>query len=190
MRRRDFARYVAVGVGGAGATLAGLQAAGDADAQAALTLDVAGDSATLGADESVTALSLAVDVEWAYDLPDSAAPSTAVVELAAATGGEPEVVASAESAQLFVEAEGSESFDVGLLGEVVDASELAPESGSREPPVTVEARLRVESDDGEVLARASARDTAPVTVERDAVNASEHGAVGGSGSLTIETGGA
>ena len=187
MKRRDLGRYVAVGVGGAGATLAGLQATDEAAAQAALTLDVAGDSATLGADESVTALSLSVDVNWQYDLPDSAAPSTVIVELAAATGGEPEVVASAESAQLFVEAEGSESFDVDLLGDVVSASELAPSSGSRETTVTVEARLRVESDGGDVLARASARDTAPVTVDRESAPASEYGSVGGSGSLTIET---
>jgi hypothetical protein len=188
MKRRDLCRYVAVGVGGGAATLAGLQAAGESAAQTALTLDVAGDSATLGADESVTALTLAVDVEWAYDLPESAAPSTAIVELAAATDGEPAVVASAESAQLFTEADGTESFEVGLLGEVVEASELAPESGSRETTVTVEARLRVESDDGDVLARETATDTAPVTVERDSVEASEYGSVGGSGSLTIETG--
>lgn len=190
MRRRDLLRVSAAAVGGGAATLAGLQATRDASAQTALTLDIAGDSATLGVDESVTALTLAVDVEWAYDLPDSAAPATTIVELAAATGGDdPEVVASAESAQLFVEAEGTESFDVGLLGEVVDADALAPSSGSQETTVTVEARLRVEnSDGGDVLARATASDTAPVTVERDPVDAAEYGSVGGSGSLTIETG--
>ena len=189
MRRRRLLRVSAAAVGGGTATLAGLRATGDASAQTTLTLDIAGDSATLGAEGAVTALRLAVDVEWAYDLPDSAAPSTAIVELAAATGdAEPEVVASAESAQLFVEADGTESIDVGLLGDVVTADELAPESGSRETTVTVEARLRVENGDGEVLARASATDTAPVTVERDSVDASEYGSVGGSGSLTIETG--
>jgi hypothetical protein len=137
----------------------------------------------------VTALTLAVDVEWAYDVPDSAAPSTAIVELTAATEREePQVVASAESAQLFTESDGTQSFDVGLLGDVVSATALAPDSGSRETTVTVEARLRVKNGDGEVLARASATDTAPVTVERDSVDASEYGSVGGSGSLTIETG--
>jgi len=40
-----------------------------------------------------------------------------------------------------------------------------------------------------VLAEASATDSAPVTVERTA-EASEYGSVGGSGSLTIETGSA
>jgi hypothetical protein len=188
MKRRRLLRVSAAAVGGGAATLAGLQAAGESAAQTALTLSIAGDSATLGADESVTALLLTADVEWAYDLPDSAAPSTVVVELAAATDGEPDVVASAESAQLFTEAEGTESFEVGLLGEVVDPSALAPASGSRKTTVTVEARLRVESDGGEVLARETASDEAPVTVERDSVDASAYGSVGGSGSLTIETG--
>jgi hypothetical protein len=52
------------------------------------------------------------------------------------------------------------------------------------------ARLRVETEGGDALARATTSDQAPVTVERDAVDASEYGSVGGSGSLTIETGSA
>jgi hypothetical protein len=65
---------------------------------------------------------------------------------------------------------------------------LSPSSGSQETTVTVEARLRVETEGGEVLPRATTSDTAPVTIERDSVDAAEHGSVGGSGSLTIETG--
>ena len=149
---------------------------------------MAGDSATLGAEESVTALQLAVDVEWAYDLPDTASPATVIVELAAGVD-DTSVVASAESAQLFTSADGSESFDVDLVSEgAVEASALAPESGERETTVTVEARLRVESSDGSVLANETASDTAPVTVERDALDASAYGRVGGDGGLTIETG--
>ncbi|MDB2226189.1 hypothetical protein PM023_16200 [Halorubrum ezzemoulense] len=190
MRRRDLLRASAAAVGGGGATLGLVSLAGESSAQAALTLDVTGDSATLGADEAVTALSLSVDVEWAYDVPDSAAPSTVVVELAAATDeNTPTVVASAESAELFTEAEGTESLSAGLLGEVVEASALAPGSGERETVVSVEARLSVENSAGEVLAEASATDSAPVTVERTA-EASEYGSVGGSGELTIETGSA
>lgn len=49
------------------------------------------------------------------------------------------------------------------------------------------ARLRVETEGGDALARATTSDQAPVTVERDRVDAAEYGAVGGSGSLTIET---
>ena len=69
----------------------------------------------------------------------------------------------------------------------VDAAALAPESGERETTVTVEARLRVEDAAGEVLARESASDTAPLTVEVDGLEASAYGSVGGSGELTIET---
>ncbi|MDB2293695.1 hypothetical protein PM085_15670 [Halorubrum ezzemoulense] len=190
MRRRDLLRASAAAVGGGGATLGLVALADDADAQAALTLEVTGDSATLGADESVTALTLAVDLEWAYDVPDSASPSTVVVELAAATDGDtPTVVASAESAELFTEAEGEESLEAGLLGEVVDGEALAPPDGERETVVDVEAQMRVETSGGEVLAEATATDSAPVTVERTA-EASQYGSVGGSGSLTIETGSA
>jgi len=188
MRRRALLRASAAAVGGGAATAGLVSLAGDGEAQAALALDVTGDSATLGADESVTALTLSVDIEWAYDVPDSAAPSTVVVELAAATDGDaPTVVASAESAELFTEAEGTESLEAGLLGEVVDAETLAPADGERKTTIDVEARLRVESSSGEVLAKATATDTAPVTVERTA-SASEYGSVGGDGSLTIETG--
>ena len=188
MRRRDLLRTSAAAVGGGGATLGLVSLADESSAQAALTLAVTGDSATLGADESVTALTLSCDVEWAYDLPDSASPSTVVVELAAATDGDaPTQVASAESAELFTEAEGTESLEAGLLGEVVAAEALAPADGERETTVDVEASMRVENSAGEVLAEAAATDTAPVTVERT-VEASEYGSVGGSGALTIETG--
>ena len=188
MKRRALLRASAAAVGGGGAAFGAVQLASDASAQAALALDVAGDSATLGADESVTALSLSCDVEWAYDVPDSAAPSTVVVELAAAAGDDDlTTVASAESAELFTEADGEESFDVGLLGDVVEASALAPESGERETTITVEASLRVENSVGEVLASAGSTDTAPVTVERSDADPGQYGSVGGSGSLTIET---
>ena len=214
MNRRTLLRASALAVGGGGAGAAVVAAGSDdAGAQTALVLDVAGDSATLGADERVTALTLDAEIEWAYDLPDAASPETVVVEIAAGTdsvtvvdsaeSASPDTVIvelaagvddvttleSAESAQLFTSAEGSESFDVDLLSEgVVDAAALTPESGSRETSVTVEARLRVEDADGEALARETASDTAPVTVERDGLDASAYGSVGGSGELTIETG--
>jgi len=53
--------------------------------------------------------------------------------------------------------------------------------------VTVEARFRVENGDGVVLAKSSASDVATVTLEREAVDVTEYGDVGGSGSLVIET---
>lgn len=187
MNRRDLLRASAAAVGGGTVVGTVALASDDASAQTALTLEVGSASATLGPDASVTAVYADVDVEWAYDLPDSATPSTVIVELAAAEGdAEPTVVASAESAQLFTDAEGSESFDVDLVGDVLDAAALAPAAGTRETPVTIEARLRVESDGGDVLARDSATDQATVTIERQA-DPSEYGSVGGSGTLRIET---
>jgi len=127
---------------------------------------------------------LSLDVEWQYELPDSASPETVVVEIAAGTDALT-VVAIAETATLFTESDGSESFDVELIEQgALEADALAPAEGERETTVTVEARLRVEDSGGEVLARETTTDTAPVTVTRGA-DASED--VGGSGSLEIET---
>jgi len=53
--------------------------------------------------------------------------------------------------------------------------------------VTIEARLRVATSGGTVLARETTSDTAVLTVTRDGVEASQYGQVGGSGSLTINT---
>jgi hypothetical protein len=190
MHRRTFLRLSAAAVGGAGATAAGLSVATESAAQTALTLDVAGDSATIGTDGSVSAVTLDLTVEWAYDLPAETSPSTVAVEVAAGPAdGSVTVVGSAESAQLFVEADGTEAFDVGLLAEgALVASDVEPDgTGARETDVTVEARLRVENADGDVLARETTTDTATLTVTRDGVEASEYGSVGGSGSLAIET---
>ena len=187
MRRRRVLRASAAALGGAAATIVGLTATDEARAETALSLAIGGDSTTLGPDATVTAVRLSLDVEWRYDLPDTAAPETVVIEIAA---GEESlsVVASAETATLFTDADGTESFDVGLIEEgALSASALAPANGSRETSVTVEARLRVEDASGAVLARETTSDTAPVTVERDAP-AAEYGAVGGSGALTITTG--
>lgn len=185
MKRRAMLRASAAAVGGAGATVGAVALAGDdASAQTALTLAIEGDSATLGPEQDLAAVTLAVDVEWAYELPESANPSTVVVELAAGTDALT-VVDSAERAELFTEADGSESFDVDLLGtDALTASELAPDSGTRDTSVTVEARFRVESSSGEVLAEDSASDTATLSVTRAVSPDAE---VGGDGSLTIET---
>jgi len=64
------------------------------------------------------------------------------------------------------------------------AAELAPDSGTRDTDVTVEARFHVESASGAVLARDSASDTATLSVTREVSPDAE---VGGDGSLTIET---
>ena len=65
MNRRGLLRGLAAGVGAGAATLAGVTLTSEsARGQAALTLDVTGDEGELGADESVTAVRLSVDVAW------------------------------------------------------------------------------------------------------------------------------
>lgn len=83
-----------------------------------------------------------------------------VIESAAGTDADAlTAVDSAESAQLFTEADGSESFDIGLIEHgTLKTSALMPDgSGIYETAVTVEARLRVESSGDDVLARETAR---------------------------------
>jgi hypothetical protein len=189
MQRRTLLRLAGVAAGGVGAGAAGLHVAtAEASGQTGLTLSVSGDDATIASDGSVTAVTLDIDVDWQYDLPDSTAPETVVVEVAAGTD-ELVVVGSAESAQLFTEADGSESFEVGLIdGGALAASDLEPDgSGTHDTEVTVEARLRVESSGDSVLAKESTSDTALLTVTREGVEASAYGEVGGSGSLSIST---
>jgi len=95
------------------------------------------------------------------------------------------VVDSTDSAQLFGSDSGSESFDVGLISAgVLDSEALVDDEAT---DVTVEARFRVENGDGDVLAKSSVSDVAKVTVERETVDVTEYGEVGGSGSLVIET---
>jgi hypothetical protein len=189
MNRRTLLRGAAAALGGSAATAAGLSVASESAAQTALTLSVDGDSASIATDGSVSAVTLDLDVEWQYDLPDETSPSTVIIEVAAGTDGELSVVGSAESSQLFTEAEGSESFDVGLLQQgALASSDVEPSgTGEKETDVVVEARLRVENAAGDVLARETTNDTAPLTVTRDGVEASEYGAVGGDGSLSITT---
>jgi hypothetical protein len=189
MNRRALLRVAAGVLGGGAATAAGLSVATESAAQTGVTLSVAGDSASIGTDGSVSAVTLDLDVEWAYDLPSETSPSTVIIEVAAGTDGDLTVVGRAEPAQLFVEAHGTESFDVGLIQQgAIAASDVEPSgTGERETSVTAEARLRVENSGGTVLAKATTSDTATLTLTRDGVEASEYGQVGGSGSLTITT---
>jgi len=179
MKRRDVLRTSAAAVGG-GAGVLGVTRwlGGDASAAASLTLAVTGDSTTVGTDEAVTAVRLDLDAEWAYELPSSATPATVVVEIAAGAAGEDHVtLATADSAALFTEGDGTESFDVDLLDDVVDAD-------GAETVVTIEAAFRVEDADGGVLADATATDEATVRIDRAADGAAS---VGGDGVITIET---
>ena len=72
--------------------------------------------------------------------------------------------------------------EAGVLGD------LEPDDGTRETSVTIEARFELVDDGGDRLTRATASDTAPVSVERELGDAEEYADVGGAGSLTVETG--
>jgi len=125
-----------------------------------------------------------INANWAYDLPNGSTPDTVVVEIAAGDDALT-VVDSAESPQLFGSADGSESFETDLLaGGAIRASALA---GETEVSVTIEATIRVEDSNGEVLARESVSDSATVTIERESVDAEEYGELSGSGSLRVES---
>ena len=189
MNRRTVLRGAALTAAGGGVTALALSSAPEGEAQASTTLDVAGDRATIGPDGSVAAVTLAVDVGWAYELPEGRQPEVVRLELAAAEAGEGlQVVDSTERAELFPEASGEESLSGDLVAAgVLDAAAIAPAEGERATEVDVEARLEVANGAGEVLARDTASDSATVTVERDAIEAGEYGEVGGSGGLSIET---
>jgi hypothetical protein len=90
---------------------------------------------------------------------------------------------------LFTEAEGTESFDVGLIEQdAIAPADIEPDGpGTRETAVTIEARLRVATSGGDALATETATADPTLTVTRDGVEASEYGAVGGDGSLSIAT---
>jgi hypothetical protein len=188
MNRRTLLRAGATATAGGLATAAGLAVGSQqADAQASTTLDVAGDSVVLDG-SSIAAVRLTLDVEWAYDLPADRQPEAVTVAIAAGpSDGQLTTVADAESAQLFVEASGSESFDVDLLAEgALAADSLTPDSGSQETDVTVEATFEVQNGSGTVLARDTATDTATLDVTAESIDPSEYGSVEGSGGLAIE----
>jgi hypothetical protein len=184
MRRRRLLR--AAGVAGAGslATWAGLRA-GSAPSRAAAELAITGDETTLAADGSVAAVRLSVDVEWSHDLPPSAAPQTVAVTVSAGRDGLTEV-AAVEASSLFPEGEGTKSVEADLLAAgALDPSALDPEAGGEtSAEIEVVADVAVQDSDGDVLAEATASDTATVTVSREAGG---EASVGGDGSLSVET---
>ena len=94
------------------------------------------------------------------------------------------MVEVAEEPTLFNEADGSESFEVDLLGAGVIDGEALLETG--EQTVEIEARLFVEGGDS-LLAREIVSDEAAVSVDVDELDVDEFGELSGSGSLNIET---
>jgi len=110
-------------------------------------------------------------------------PETVVVEIGAGVD-DPELVEFAEEPTLFNESDGSESFEVDLLGAgVIDGEQLLDDG---EQTVEIEARLFVEGDGG-LLAREIVSDDATVSVDVEELDVDEFGELSGSGSLRIET---
>ena len=181
MNRRQF--LGSVGAAG-GASLAALAVVpDDAAAQTDLELEIADDHAQLDVGDAIAAVWLDLSVEWAYELPNGSSPETVVVEIAAGVD-EPELVEFAEQPTLFNESDGSESFEVDLLGAgVIDGDQLLDEG---EQTVEIEARLFVEAGDA-LLAREVVSDEATVSVDVDELDVDEFGELSGSGSLEIET---
>ncbi|MCQ4334639.1 hypothetical protein KM295_14360 [Natronomonas sp. F2-12] len=191
MRRRDLLRGAATAGAGGALALVGLRVSSQpADAQATAGLDVGDETATVGPDGSVTAVTLDLTVEWSFDLPSGVQPAETDVTVAAGKpDGELTELATETGTTLFREDSGSTDVSADLLAEgVVTASELAPGAGTRETDVVIEAEFEVLNDEGTALASAKASDTATLTVERSGYDAKDYGSVSGSGSLTIETG--
>jgi hypothetical protein len=190
MNRRTLLRAGAAATAGGLATAAGLAVGSEpADAQASAGLDVGDESASVGPDGSVTAVTLDLTVDWSFDLPSGVQPAETIVTVSAGQrDGELTELVSETGTTLFREDSGSTDASADLLAEgVVTPSELAPGAGTRETDVVIEAQFEVVNDAGTALASATASDTPTLTVERTGFEASEYGSVGGSGSLTIET---
>jgi len=180
MRRRALLRSAGVALGGGVTTLAGLTLAESAGAQASLSLTATGDEIELGADESLTGATLTADIEWTYDVPETASVTESVVQLAA---GVDDVVQVAEAAtpQLLAEASGTDSFEVDLFN--TDA--LTPAAVTADgTPLTVRATLRVRGADG-IVVETRATDTATLTATRQAAATA---GVGGTAEVALDGG--
>jgi len=152
-------------------------------------LTVTGDEATIRGGE-LAAVWLSATVEWSYDVPSGEQPDTVVVQLLAGTDTDDlTVLDTVERSEVFLEASGTETFDVDL----VEAGVLAPdaivpasdgETLTTEVVVGAEMRLRDESD--LVIAADGQTDTATITIETSSYDPDEHGTVGGTGNVTVE----
>ena len=182
MNRRGFLRTAGAAIGGAGGAIALTRSADSADAQTAIDFTLEGDSVTVGATESITAVWLDVTVDWAVALPETILPESTILTVVV----DGEEVATDTSAQLFSEDDGSETFSIELLDAgVLEAGALR----GTKTEVEVTVRMRVEDSNSEAIAKDSQTKTATLTIDAEGVEASEYGRVGGAGALTIETDG-
>jgi len=119
--------------------------------------------------------------EWQVTLPRGVTPETRTVTLAAGVDDVAEV-ASDDAPLIMREASGT----VTLTRDLLAADAVTAATVRDGATLQVRAGLRVRDGDG-VVARATATDTAPLAVTQQ-VDAAAHGAVGGAGGVTIETG--
>ena len=181
MRRRALLRSAGVALGGGVTTLAGLTLAESAGAQASLSLTATGDEIELAADESLTGATLTADIEWTYDVPETAAVTESVVQLAAGVDDDVVQVAEAVTPQLLAEASGTDSFDVSLF----ETAALAPADVTADgTPLTVRATLLVRGADG-IIVETHATDTATLTATRAAAATA---GVGGTAEVQLDGG--
>jgi hypothetical protein len=180
---------------GAGAALAGgastallLDRATDSGHAATTDLAVTGDDVVIR-QGTLASIWLDATVDWSYAVPSGERPSHVVVELRAGTDGDDlTVVGSAQSNQAFLEASGSEAFEVDLLAEdVLAADALVPSEpgASVATEVVVGAELRLIDESEMVIAADSRTDTATIAIEKSDYDPDDYGTVGGHGNVTV-----
>lgn len=173
--------------GGAAGALTTHSLTDSARAQSETQLAVTGDDVVVRGG-TIAAVWLDLSVEWAYAVPSGEQPDHVEVAVLAGTdSGALTELDSATSSEAFLEASGSEQFEVDLLGAVLDADALVPsEPGTvAETTVYVGAEMRLVDSADMVIAADSQTTTATLTVELSDYDPSEHGAVGGVGNVTI-----
>jgi len=187
--RRRMIRGAGVLLTGSALGIAASGGIADTPTAADASLTGAGDEATVR-NGSLAAVRLALTGNWKLAVPRGERPKTVVVDVLAGTDAESMTnVASAESEEVFLEANGTESFSVDLLeAGVVSGDDLVPAEGGAtvETKVHVGAEMRLEDEAGLTIAADSQSDTATVAIEKSAYDPDEHGSLAGTGELVVE----
>ena len=186
-RRRMLQSSATLLAGGVvGATAVSSIASESAAAQAGLQIN--GDEVTIRGD-TIAAVTLDLTVPWSYEVPSGETPETLAIDVRAGTSEDDlQRVAGVERQELFLQNNGEERFEVGLLAEdVLAESAIVPDERGAETTteVVVGVELQLIDDSEFVIAADSVTDTATVGIEKDDYDPSEHGDVSGSGSITI-----
>jgi len=186
--RRRVLQATGVALTGGATGLLVANSATDSAAAADAQLQVTGDDAVVR-DTTLAAVWLDLAVEWAYTVPSGERPDHVVVEARAGTdSGDLTVVDSARSSEAFLEASGTETFEVDLLAaDVLDAATLVPDSAGAvaETQVYVGAEMRLVDETDMVIAADAETATATVSVEHSDYDPDEYGELAGVGNVTV-----